>query len=185
MVTNLDVWLKKEGEVVLREIGIEKGHIVLDFGCGSGSYTIPVAKIIGQRGKIYALDKDEESLKDLMEKAKSFGLKNIKSLKTFGQVTIDLENELCDVILLLDVYHNYYFPKEKERLNLLAELYRILKSNGSLIVYPKHFESRARKEIESANFYLKDEYYRRLIHDNNNFENGKLLNFMKKHTRSR
>jgi len=184
MVTNLDIWLKEEGEVVLREIGIEEGFVVLDFGCGSGSYTIPTAKIIGQRGKIYALDKDEESLKDLMEKAKSFGLKNIKSLKTFGQVTIDLENELCDVILLFDVFHDYYFPKEKDRLNLLGELYRILKSNGSLIVYPKHFELRGRKEIENANFYLEGEYSRRLIHDNMDFENGKLLNFMKRHTRS-
>jgi ubiquinone/menaquinone biosynthesis C-methylase UbiE len=184
MVINLDVWLKEEGEVVLREIGVEKGHTVLDFGCGSGSYTIPVAKIIGQRGKIYALDKDEECLKDLMEKAKSFGLKNIKSLKKSGQVTIDLENDLCDVILLFDVFHDYYFPKEKDRLNLLAEFHRILKLNGSLIVYPKHFESRAKKEIESTNFYLKDEYSRRLIHDNRNFENGKLLKFMKKHTRS-
>ena len=45
---------------VLRRIGIKKGQTVLDFGCGYGAYTIPVAEIVGEQGRVYALDKDKE-----------------------------------------------------------------------------------------------------------------------------
>jgi ribosomal protein L11 methylase PrmA len=63
--SNLDRWLKHQAEKVLKDIGIEEGHVILDFGCGSGSYSIPAAKIVGKKGKIYALDKDEDALNDL------------------------------------------------------------------------------------------------------------------------
>jgi len=43
---------------LLERIGISKGQTVLDFGCGYGIYTIPVAKIVGKQGRVYALDKE-------------------------------------------------------------------------------------------------------------------------------
>ena len=36
---------------VLKEVGIKKGHIILDFGCGAGTYCLPAAKIVGKRRK--------------------------------------------------------------------------------------------------------------------------------------
>ena len=50
---------------ILKKAGIERGMTVLDFCCGSGTYTIPAAKIVGEEGKIYALDKDIEKGKVL------------------------------------------------------------------------------------------------------------------------
>jgi len=41
---------------VLQKAGIKTGKTVLDFGCGSGTYTIPAAKIAGEEEKVYALD---------------------------------------------------------------------------------------------------------------------------------
>jgi len=43
--------------VVLRAVGVRGGLTVLDFGCGSGNYSIPAAKIVGEKGKVYTLDK--------------------------------------------------------------------------------------------------------------------------------
>jgi precorrin-6B methylase 2 len=51
---------------VLKRIGIRRGQTVLDFGCGYGIYTIPVAKIVGEHGRVYALDKDKEAMDALM-----------------------------------------------------------------------------------------------------------------------
>jgi cyclopropane fatty-acyl-phospholipid synthase-like methyltransferase len=39
METDTEKWLKEYGEKVLKEVGITKNQIVLDFGCGSGYYT--------------------------------------------------------------------------------------------------------------------------------------------------
>ncbi len=178
--SNLDKWLKEEGEKLLKELGIEEGHVILDFGCGSGSYSIPAAKIVGQKGEIYALDKDENALNGLVHKAGLFRLKNVKAIQTSKELEIGLKDEACDVILLFDVFHEYYFPRIGERRRLLQELYRILKPNGFLSVYPKHMESKAREEIESSNFSLESEYSVRLIHDDVDLEEGQVLRFRKR-----
>ena len=45
-------WLDNHASEVLAEIGVKKSQTVLDFGCGSGTYTIPAAKIVGTDGKV-------------------------------------------------------------------------------------------------------------------------------------
>lgn len=53
----------------LQQTNIRKSHAVLNFGFSLGMYTIPAAKITGEQGRVYALDKDKESLDELMQKA--------------------------------------------------------------------------------------------------------------------
>ncbi|RLB23255.1 MAG: hypothetical protein DRG73_05595 [Deltaproteobacteria bacterium] len=165
---------------ILKRIGIKTGVSVLDFGCGSGTYTIPVAKIVGKEGRVYALDKDKNALDNLMKKAELAGLKNIKKMATSGELEIELPDESVDVSLIFDVFHRYYFPQIEDRKRLLDEIYRITKINGFVSVWPKHMESEARDEIEHANFYMEREYVGTLIHDNKNIETGKVINFRKK-----
>jgi precorrin-6B methylase 2 len=63
---------------LLEDVGIKAGQVVLDFGCGSGTYTVPAARIVGDKGKVYALDKDSEVLNELMQKAQSARLNNVQ-----------------------------------------------------------------------------------------------------------
>jgi ubiquinone/menaquinone biosynthesis C-methylase UbiE len=165
---------------ILQRIGIKNGQTVLDFGCGSGTYTIPVAKIVGKQGKVYALDKDKNALDNLMKKVTSAHLKNIRRMATSGELRIELPDESVDVSLIFDVFHRYYFPQIDDRKRLLDEIYRITKTNGFVSVWPKHIESEVRDEIEGANFYLEKEYFGTLIHDNKDIEKGKVINFRKK-----
>lgn len=48
METDIERWFKKEGEKVLKEVGIKKGHTILDSGCGAGTYSLPTAKTVGK-----------------------------------------------------------------------------------------------------------------------------------------
>jgi ubiquinone/menaquinone biosynthesis C-methylase UbiE len=164
----------------LQRIGMKRGQTVLDFGCGSGTYAIPVAKIVGEEGKVYALDKDKNALDNLMKKAELGHLKNIRKMATSGELRIGLPDESVDVSLLFDVFHRYYFPQIDDRNMLIDELYRITKTSGFLSVWPKHMESEVRDEIEGAKFYLENEYLGTLIHDNKDIETGKVMNFRKK-----
>jgi len=70
---------------ILKQIGIKRGQTVLDFGCGYGAYTIPVAEIVGEQGRVYALGKDKEALDELMQRGESAGLKNIDRMETSGE----------------------------------------------------------------------------------------------------
>ena len=172
--------LESQALEVLQQIGIRRGQTVLDFGCGSGTYTIPAAKLIGEQRKVYALDKDKQALDKLMQRAKSVGLENVERIDTSGEPRFGLADESFDMILLFDVFHHHYFPQMEERRMILEEIYRILKSDGLVSLWPKDMESEARGEIESANFYLEKEYSGILIHDNKNCERGQILNFRKR-----
>jgi ubiquinone/menaquinone biosynthesis C-methylase UbiE len=165
---------------MMQRIGIRNGLTVLDFGCGSGTYTIPVAKIVGTRGRVYALDKDKHALDNLIKKAQLARLKNIGRIVTSGELTIELPDKSVDVTLLFDVFHRYYFPQMSDRKRLLDEIYRITKTGGFVSVWPKHMEAEVRAEMEAANFYLEDEFLGTLIHDNKDIETGKVMNFRKK-----
>jgi ubiquinone/menaquinone biosynthesis C-methylase UbiE len=178
-------WLKEVGERSLRQVGINKGDIVLDFGCGSGNYTIPAARIVGEEGRVYAIDKDGRDLGKLMRKANSEGLKNIEKMETSGKLKIDLEDESVDVVLLYDILHYYYFPRASDRRRLLPEVYRILKPGALLSVYPTHLQSNmhpkledVKREINDAKFHLERECSVMLIHEET-LEKSQVLNFRK------
>jgi ubiquinone/menaquinone biosynthesis C-methylase UbiE len=174
-----DLDLSRVASKVIRSIGVKAGQAVLDFGCGSGIYTIPVARVVGNRGKVYALDKDSKVLDNLMKSADSAGLANIRKLDTPGGTQIALANDSVDVVLLFDVFHDYYFSSVAERQDLLREIRRILKQGGILLVYPKHLETEAKAEIESAGFSIQNEFSMTLVHDKTDIERGRIMNFKK------
>jgi ubiquinone/menaquinone biosynthesis C-methylase UbiE len=133
-------FLDKNAYEVLAEIGVKGGQTVLDFGCGSGTYTIPAAKLVGKKGKIYALDIDVGFLDEMEEKAKQEGLENIMRIDASGEGGISLEDESTDIMLLIDVLHEI-----DDRESLFDEAYRILKPRGVVSVYPMHV---AEEEVE-------------------------------------
>ena len=166
---------------VLERIGIRRGQTVLDFGCGSGTYTIPAAKIVGERGRVYALDKDKEALDALMQRGESAGLKNIERIKTSGEIKIGLTDESVDVVLMFDVFHSYYFPQADDRRRLLGELYRIMKPSAflSISVWPNLIEPETEDEIKNADFRLGKEVPETLTDDNKGLETRRILCFRK------
>jgi len=191
MEINVKEWLNREGEAFLEDIGIKKGDVVLDFGCGDGSYTIPAAKVVSKEGKVYAMDKDVESINKLMEIAKTKGLKNIIPLHTKSEESkINLENESIDVVLLYDVIHlvgKNNTSTVDDRKKLYKDVYRITRKNALISVYPSHLTTHTdvtskeeiKKEIVETGFSFEKEIYTELIHDDNKVKDY-ILNFRKK-----
>ena len=181
MSKNLEMELESRALEVLQQIGVGKGQTVLDFGCGLGMYTTLAAKIVGEQGRVYALDKDKEALDELMEKTESAALKNIKRMETSGKLEIDLADESVDVVLLFDVFHSFYFPQADDRKRLLGEIYRIMKPSAflSISVWPNLIELGTEDEIRNADFRLEKEIPETLSHNDKNLEERKILNFRK------
>lgn len=179
MKSDSERWLQEKAEKVLREVGIRKDQIVLDFGCGSGYYAIPAAKIVGDRGNVYALDKDRNRLHEVMQRAERLKLKNIQTIETSGELKIPLEDESVDVTLLYDVIHCYYFSATKRK-ELLTEIYRISKPNALISVYPKHMNlDYIKQEIERANLHFIRRLSVTLLHYHR-LEQDYVLNFRRK-----
>ena len=184
----MERWEREAGVEFLKKIGIKSGQAILDFGCRVGHYAIPAARIIGNEGIVYAVDKEQQALDELQQKAIRLSLKNIKTVNTSGRIQTDLENNSIDVVLFYDVLH--YHEKE-EREKLYQEAFRILKQEGSLSVYPKHtLEDNpirqfrelnlddVKREIEDSGFHFEEKYCGFISHDDG-FNKGCVLNFRK------
>ena len=105
--------------------GLEKGQVVLEYGCGIGSYTIPAAQIVGDEGIVYALDIHPLSIATIKKRALKEKLTNIKTILSDRET--GLPDECVDVVLLYDTFHLV-----RDQHALLKELHRILKSDGFL-----------------------------------------------------
>jgi ubiquinone/menaquinone biosynthesis C-methylase UbiE len=179
-------WLKANAERLLRKVGMAEGQRVLDFGCGSGNYAIPAARIVGRRGVVYALDKDTESLDKLMAKAGSENLSNVRRLGVEEGTRIPLADGSVDVVLLYDVFHLGYLPERDDRRRVLSELHRVLSPAGLLSCYPTHLKQygmtfrRLRSEFRAAGFRATDNGHRRAVVHDGELVRGRLLEFRKR-----
>jgi len=117
----------------IKKTKIKEGSIVLDYGCGPGSYSIAAAQVVGDLGKIYAADIHPLAIEEVKKRAKETGLINIETILT--DCDTNLEENSIDVVLLLDIYHDLSDPE-----NILRELHRVLKKEGSLSVDDHHFK---------------------------------------------
>jgi tRNA A58 N-methylase Trm61 len=127
-------WLTENAGEILVKVGIREKQTVLDYGCGPGTFTLAAAGIVGEGGKVYALDVRPRALERIREKISSEKIKNVETilLDTSGFAT-GLNSETIDVILLYDVFHDI-----KDRRGLLKELHRVLSPEGILSVFPMH-----------------------------------------------
>jgi len=96
MKDNVKRWTEKDGITFLKEIGVEKGYTILDFGCGEGHYTIPASKAVGENGKVYALDRDKGILSKLEQIIIRSNIKNIELIKENSK--IPLEDNSLDIV---------------------------------------------------------------------------------------
>jgi len=116
---------------VFKLVGIKSGYFVLDLGCGPGDYSIEAAKIVGQSGTVYAMDKVPELIEDVAVRAEKENLHNIKTI--VGDITerLPFEDGSIDVCMAITVLH---IPAiSGKRGELFREISRVLKPGGSLI----------------------------------------------------
>ena len=127
-------WLTDNATEVLKKVGVRKSQIVVDYGCGSGTFTIPTARIVGKQGKVYAFEARPDLLERIKERAGGEGLTNIETvLSDRSKPNTGFQDASVDVILVYDMMHEV-----GNRLELLQELHRVLKGDGILSVFPMH-----------------------------------------------
>jgi ubiquinone/menaquinone biosynthesis C-methylase UbiE len=121
---------------ILQDAGIKPGFQVLDFGCGPGGYILPLAKLVGGSGKIFALDMNPAAILTVKSLAANRKLANVQTILSDGAT--GLPDGSVDIVLLYDLLH--YLKKPND---ILAELYRVLKPDGILSVSDHHMKEKA------------------------------------------
>ncbi len=113
-------------QLLLDELGIEPGMTVCDLGAGVGVHALPMAKMVGPGGRILAVDIQHEMLDRLITRAKEAGVENVVPI--LGDVDDPkLEPGSCDLILLVDTYHELSEPEV-----MLERVRQALKPDGRI-----------------------------------------------------
>jgi demethylmenaquinone methyltransferase/2-methoxy-6-polyprenyl-1,4-benzoquinol methylase len=110
--------------------GIKPGQTVLEVGCGTGFFTIPIAQLIGNQGCLVAIDALSDYIERVNEKIQIADLKNVQVVKRDALDT-GLDELSIDKVLLFGVIPFPSLPLNR----LLPEMHRILKPDGTLAVW--------------------------------------------------
>jgi FkbM family methyltransferase len=127
-------WLeRKEREMeentsqLLKNLAVQPGTAIADIGAGSGYHSTLLSKMVGT-GKVYAVDVEPEMIAYLKNRIKLEGYKNIIPVLSTEQ-KVSLPANSIDIMLLVDVYHEFSFPYE-----MTLSMLEALKPSGKLVL---------------------------------------------------
>lgn len=115
-------------EETLCRLGLVEGDIVADIGCGIGYFTLPAARIVGSKGKVYGLDILTEMLEIVADKARANQLANVEFVQVKENDFI-LADQTIQYALVCLVAH-----EAEEPFAFFREIHRILQSEGKLAI---------------------------------------------------
>jgi SAM-dependent methyltransferase len=128
-------WLTRESRdreerprLLLKALALKKGQQVCDFGCGNGYYSMELARRIGPRGTVFAVDIQQEMLDLLQARAEPRGLKNIRPILATA-IDPNLPTGKLDLVLMVDVYHELSHPED-----VLKAVHKSLSDKGRLVL---------------------------------------------------
>lgn len=127
---------------------VEPGMTVLDIGCGTGFFSLEMARMVGQNGKIICVDLKADVLKDLEAQA----AKSKLTSRITTRVCSDRSLEIDDLAGQIDFALAFYVVHHAaDVVRLIKELHAALKPGGRfLIVEPKHHASDDECEVYKA-----------------------------------
>jgi len=113
-------------EAILTEIGLKPGMTFIDVGCGEGFFSLPAAKMVGVKGKVYALDINPEKIEFLRTRASFEGLANLATRVDEAENTVFCQ-ACADIGFFGIVLHDFRDPAK-----VLSNAHRMLKPSGIL-----------------------------------------------------
>ena len=116
------------GKRTVERLGLRRGQLVLDVGCGTGNTALPAAARIGPRGRVVAVDLAERMLAEGRRKAAALDIANIVFCRA-DMTALDFPERHFDAVISA---FSFFLVPDLER--HLAELWRLVRPGGQLAI---------------------------------------------------
>jgi ubiquinone/menaquinone biosynthesis C-methylase UbiE len=133
---------------IASHIGVTKGMTVVDVGCGQGGYTASLAKIVGEKGKILAVDVSNEYLKEFTERLDKYCVKNrVAFIQADGTDLGDiLSSRVADIVTGFRLLEE--LKRCEDMSKVMGEMVRVAKDGGNVCLI--ELSTVARNKAEEA-----------------------------------
>ena len=108
---------------------VQKGHNVLDVGCGPATDTISLAQLVGSEGEVFGVDYDEEMINEAGHKAAEAGVAGWAKHKQSDAAALPFEDGYFDSCRSERLFQHLVNPEP-----ILSEMIRVTQSGGWLVV---------------------------------------------------
>lgn len=113
---------------ILTELGLSEGDVMADIGCGIGYFTFPAAEIVGETGKVFALDISAEMIEEVEKRIEANEVYNIRPVIT-EENELKVDSEAVTFAFICVVLHEV---EDVER--FIHEVKRILADGGKIAI---------------------------------------------------
>jgi len=116
---------------IVERSGIKEAMTVMELGCGPGTYTIDIARAVGDRGRVYAVDIQKAMIDKLEKKLKRSENRDVRNVipKVANAYELPLPEDCLDSAVMICVLQEI-----PDRQRALGEVYRVLRPHGVLAV---------------------------------------------------
>lgn len=114
----------------LKEASVSQNMIVADFDAGAGYYTFAASRLVGEKGRVYAIDMNAELLERIKNESKRIQSKNIEIIKANleSKNGSGLKEESVDLVVIANSF--FIFENKKA---VVEEAFRILHKGGRVL----------------------------------------------------
>jgi len=121
-----DEWQKPDA--VIHALKLKEGQVVADIGAGSGYFTVRLARAVGQKGQVFAVDIDEGMLGYLRQRLAQEKIANVQVMQVPPHDPLLIDGSL-DLAFICNTYHHL-----EDREVYLRKLRKALKPDGRLVI---------------------------------------------------
>src|SRR5262245_48830475 len=108
---------------VVEQMKLKPADVVADVGAGTGYFSFRISRVVKQ-GKVFAVDIQPEMLAVIEKRKKELKVDNVIAVKS-EETEANLQDNSVDVALMVDVYHEFSFPRE-----MMQSVVKALKPGG-------------------------------------------------------
>ena len=123
---------------ILKNMPLQEGDTILDIGAGFGFYSYQFSKMVGEKGKVYAIDIADSYIQYLSDFNSKYGYDNVAPV--LSETTDIKVKDQADVAFMCSLYHVIYsWSAETDRQPFLLSIKRALKPGGYLVIADNAF----------------------------------------------